>query len=200
MATLTSLFLIDGDVRRRAAVCHALVGAGIYVDPFENAAELATRWPRDGVILVEDGGSHLAELIDHMAQEDCWLPIVCFSEAPTAKRVAQAVLDGAVGYLDWPFEAPDVLAAVTAAKETAQNFGSFKLRQARARSRVQKLTPREREVLSGITDGLSNREIGERLAISPRTVEIHRSNMLHKVGANHTSQAIRIAIEASLVA
>ncbi|MFP5395096.1 MAG: LuxR C-terminal-related transcriptional regulator [Alphaproteobacteria bacterium] len=48
--------------------------------------------------------------------------------------------------------------------------------------------------------GLSNRMIGERLRISPRTVEIHRANMLNKMGASHTSEAIRIAIEASLVA
>ena len=47
--------------------------------------------------------------------------------------------------------------------------------------------------------GLSNRMIGEKLAISPRTVEIHRANMLTKMGANHTSEAIRIAIEAALV-
>jgi DNA-binding CsgD family transcriptional regulator len=45
---------------------------------------------------------------------------------------------------------------------------------------------------------MSNRLIGEKLAISPRTVEIHRANMLNKMGANHTSEAIRIAIEAAL--
>jgi FixJ family two-component response regulator len=195
-----SLFLIDSDVRRRAAICHALVGSGLYVDPFESAEEIMAHWPRDGVMLAEDGAGHLPQLIDYMAEMDRWLPVICFSEAPSAKQVAQAILDGAVGYLDWPFTAADALASVGAAQESARNFGSFKLRQARARSRVQKLTPREREVLSAITEGLSNREIGARLDISPRTVEIHRSNMLNKVGANHTSQAIRIAIEASLVA
>jgi FixJ family two-component response regulator len=65
---------------------------------------------------------------------------------------------------------------------------------------VQKLTRREREVLAGVAAGLSNRLIGENLSISPRTVEIHRANMLTKMAANHTSEAIRIAIEASLVA
>lgn len=54
-------------------------------------------------------------------------------------------------------------------------------------------------MLAGVADRLSNRLIGERLAISPRTVEIHRANMLNKMGANHTSEAIRIAIEASLI-
>jgi two-component system, LuxR family, response regulator FixJ len=200
MGVRKTLFLIDSDMRRRAAICHALAESSIYVEPFENTAEITAHWPRTGAILVEDGAGHVPELIEHMAGEDCWLPLICFSEQPTARRVAQAILDGAVGYLDWPFGPSDVFAAIVAAEETAANFGSFKLRQARARSRVQKLTPREREVLSGITEGLSNRQIGERLAISPRTVEIHRSNMLHKVGANHTSEAIRIAIEASLVA
>jgi len=200
MTARKNIYLIDSDIRRRAAISHALGGSEFYVEPFESAAELGARWPRDGVILVEDGADHLAGLIDHMAREDCWLPIVSFSAAPTAKQVARAILDGAVGYLDWPFTIADFAAGVAAAQETSRNFGSFKLRQARARSRMQKLTPRELEVLQGITEGLSNRQIGERLEISPRTVEIHRSNMLHKVGASHSSQAIRIAIEASLVA
>jgi two-component system response regulator FixJ len=200
MGVRKTLYLIDSDMRRRAAICHALAESAIYVEPFENTSEITAHWPRTGAILVEDGEAHIPQLIEHMAGEDCWLPLIGFSEKPSAKRVAQAILDGAVGYLDWPFGPSDVYGAIVAAEETAQNFGSFKLRQARARSRVQKLTPREREVLSGITEGLSNRQIGERLAISPRTVEIHRSNMLHKVGASHTSEAIRIAIEASLVA
>jgi two-component system response regulator FixJ len=54
-------------------------------------------------------------------------------------------------------------------------------------------------VLAGVADGLSNRLIGEHLMISPRTAEIHRANMLSKMGASHASEAIRIASEASLV-
>ncbi len=55
-------------------------------------------------------------------------------------------------------------------------------------------------VLGRLAVGMSNRLIGEQLDISPRTVEIHRANMLTKIGAQHTSEAISIAIEASLVA
>lgn len=73
-----------------------------------------------------------------------------------------------------------------------------RLREEKERSRITRLTPREKEILVGVADGLSNRMIGERLSISPRTVEIHRANMLGKMGASHTSEAIRIAIEASL--
>jgi DNA-binding NarL/FixJ family response regulator len=85
------------------------------------------------------------------------------------------------------------------AEDRARSVAGSKLREAVARSRVERLTRREREVLAGVAGGLSNRLIGEKLNISPRTVEIHRANMLNKMGANHTSEAIRIAIEASLV-
>lgn len=107
---------------------------------------------------------------------------------------------GALDYLEWPYQPSRIMTAIELAEGAAASIGSLRLREARARSRVQKLTRREREVMEGVADGLSNRMIGERLRISPRTVEIHRANMLNKMGASHTSEAIRIAIEASIVA
>jgi FixJ family two-component response regulator len=134
-----------------------------------------------------------------MTDDANWLPLVAFAVDPGTNRVVQAVLNGAIDYLAWPFGEAEVRAALAVAEESRDAMGSVRLREAMARSRIQRLTPREREVLAGVADGLSNRMIGERLAISPRTVEIHRANMLNKIGANHTSEAIRIAIEASLV-
>jgi FixJ family two-component response regulator len=125
--------------------------------------------------------------------------MVAFSDAPATQRIVRAVLDGAIDYIEWPCATEDLLGIIAAAETSGAVIGSLKLREARARSRLQRLTKREREVLSGVADGLSNRRIGEQLAISPRTVEIHRANMLTKMGAQHTSEAIRVAIEASLV-
>ncbi len=122
-----------------------------------------------------------------------------YAPEPSIPRVVRAILAGALDYLDWPFAETEVRAAISLAEISNAGIGSVKLREAMARSRVQRLTRREREVLAGVADGLSNRRIGERLEISPRTVEIHRANMLNKMGASHTSEAIRIAIEASLV-
>lgn len=193
------LILIDGDFRRRAAISHLFAGTGLHVEPFEDVGELVQRWPRDGVILAHDEGDTVPRLIEQMTEAGNWLPLIAFADAPGTTRVVQAVLHGAIDYLEWPFGETEVRAALAVAEESRDALGSAKLREAMARSRIQRLTPREREVLAGVADGLSNRLIGERLAISPRTVEIHRANMLNKMGANHTSEAIRIAIEASLV-
>lgn len=200
MNSLRKLILVDSSIRRRAAISHTLSGSGFHVEPFEDIDELAMLWPASGVILLEDRDDDIATLIARMTETGNWLPVIGFSERPATNAVVKAILAGAVDYLEWPFDAAEMKGAYAAAEASKETIGSFRLREARARSRVQKLTRREREVLAGIAGGLSNRLIGEQLAISPRTVEIHRANMLTKMGANHTSEAIRIAIEAALVA
>jgi FixJ family two-component response regulator len=194
------LKLVDSNIRRRAAITHALSSTGFHVEPFEDIEELAAFWPGSGVILLEDRDNNVARLLGRMSDSGNWLPVIGFSEQPSTNEVVQAILGGAVDYLTWPFQAAELKSAHQAAQATMETIGSLRLREARARRSVDKLSRREREVLAGIAGGLSNRRIGEQLSISPRTVEIHRANMLTKMGANHTSDAIRIAIEAALVA
>jgi FixJ family two-component response regulator len=193
------LALIDDDVLRRAAISHALSARQIHVEPYENIAELIDRWPRSGLILAHDDGTTIPALIEHMGHTGAWLPVVGFAERPSPKEIVEAILSGAVDYIAWPFDEAELATTLVSARVRADSLGNAKLREARARSRIERLTRREREVLSCVASGLSSRLIGEKLAISPRTVEIHRANMLNKIGAHHTSEAIRIAIEASLV-
>jgi two-component system response regulator FixJ len=171
----------------------------VHVEPFETVSELAQSWPRSGTVLIHDTEGSVADLIARMAQHGEWYPIVAFAEEPVASRIVRAILDGAVDYIVWPFTPETVLAALERLEDHVEGLGNARMREAVARGRIEKLTEREREVLDCVASGLSNRKIGEKLEISPRTVEIHRANMLNKLGANHTSEAIRIAIEAELV-
>lgn len=198
MEHASSLILVDGDTRRRASICHLLLASHIYVEPYEDVSELAGSWPRSGVVLIHDAPGRITELISLMAQNGEWFPVTAFSENPTAAQIVDATLDGAIDYLIWPFDAGGLTAMLRRSEARAQRLRSARLREAAARSRIKRLTNRERQVLTGVADGMSNRMIAERLSISPRTVEIHRANMLNKLGANHSSDAIRIAIEASL--
>jgi FixJ family two-component response regulator len=196
---VSNLILIDHDSRRRASISHALAASSIHVEPFEHIDELAMAWPRSGVVMIHDDAGLIGDLIERMANANEWYPIIAFCEAPTPRQIVQAVLDGAVDYVGWPISVEELNAALVRAIDMSETAGHTKLREVMARSRLDRLTKREREVLDGVASGLSNRLIGEKLAISPRTVEIHRANMLNKLGANHTSEAIRIAIEAALV-
>ncbi len=199
MEHVSNLILIDSDSRRRASISHALAASSIHVEPFENIDELANAWPRSGVIMIHDEAGSIPDLIEKMAADGEWYPIIAFSEYLAPRRIVDAVLDGAIDYVAWPLDSEELNEALARAVDKSDASGNTKLREVMARSRLDRLTKREREVLDGVASGLSNRLIGEKLAISPRTVEIHRANMLNKLGANHTSEAIRIAIEAAMV-
>ena len=67
-----------------------------------------------------------------------------------------------------------------------------------ARRRIDQLSKREREVLDWLSEGCSNKAIARELEISPRTVEIHRANMMDKLGAGHAAEAVRLRLEAGL--
>jgi FixJ family two-component response regulator len=168
------------------------------VEPFEDADEIRWRWPKQGIILAADEEAGIEKLLELMQEFGRWLPIIAFSDNPAPRRVARAICSGSVDYVAWPGKIDELIGAIADAHAQSKVFGGFKLRAAKARSQVDQLSRREREVLAAVADGLPSRMIGERLAISPRTVEIHRANMLNKLGVRHTSEAIRIAVEAEL--
>lgn len=59
---------------------------------------------------------------------------------------------------------------------------------------VELLTPREREVLAQLIGGASNKQVGQTLGISPRTVEVHRANLMHKLKARNAADLVRTAM------
>jgi two-component system, LuxR family, response regulator FixJ len=199
MEARSPLILIDEDVRRRARISHLLSSSGIHVEPCESAEELGGRWSRAEFVLAHDQDGALAAIAQALADAGHWLPVIAFSETADPPRIVAAILAGAVDYVTWPFEPEDFRQTLERSRERAQAMGQNRVREAEARNRIARLTRREREVLAGVASGLSNRLIADKLCISPRTVEIHRANMLTKIGVNHSSEAIRIAIEASLV-
>lgn len=190
--------LVESDSRLRAQISFQLNAQGFAVEPYESVEELKQHWPSDGILLVGDQGNNLAELFAHMAADGEGLPLIAYAEAPDLTRVVDMVVEGAVDYVSLPLDHGKVLQVLARTSVRIRSIAGVRLREAKARSRLARLTPRERDVLQGVADGLPNRLIGERLAISPRTVEIHRANMLGKLGATHTSEAIRIAVEATL--
>lgn len=197
--SLYHLILCDRDVRRRAAITHFLAEMNVHADPFEHPSEVQAQWTRADMVLVHDAAGAVDAVIEQFGASGVFLPVIAYAEAPTTHQVARAVHAGAFDYLTWPCEQAEIEQTLAHAAERGDAHCQARRRETLARRQVERLTKREREVLVGVAEGLSNRTIGERLEISPRTVEIHRANMLSKMGADHTSDAIRIAIQAALV-
>ena len=126
------------------------------------------------------GGLSLQE---EMARRGIRLPIIFLTghgDIPTSVRAMKA---GAFDFLTKPVAGSDLLRSIDVALAEAKRRCAEEDRNCTATSRVASLTARERDVLGLAAKGLANKEIGQRLGISFRTVEIHRARVMHKLGA-----------------
>lgn len=191
--------LIDPDVRRRANIGHSFSQVGVHVEPFERLTDLGARSGLSDFIMVVDDGDMVVDTLEFLRSKCEYVPVVAFSDTLSTDRIVDAIGLGAVDYLIWPAPSDAIEFRLNAAFARARKMGGKRARQARARLRIQRLTRREQEVLKGVVKGMTNRQIGEVLEISARTVEIHRTSMISKLDSGTTSGAIRVAVEAEFV-
>lgn len=109
--------------------------------------------------------------------------------------VVEAIKGGATDYLEYPLTGAKVRARLAKVAERSEDERSRHALRIGARRRLAPLSPREREVLIHVSRGDSSKIIARNLDISPRTVELHRANLLNKLEAHSTAEAVRIAME-----
>ncbi|WP_300395426.1 response regulator [Henriciella sp.] len=126
----------------------------------------------------------------------CEMPVVVLTGHGDVSVAVQAMKSGAINFVEKPYEKQVLLKALEEACEEMRNRSHGALQKADAEKRLAHLTPRETEVLEGLVDGLTNKAIANTLDISPRTVEIHRANLMEKLGVDNLSGALRLAFAA----
>ena len=121
------------------------------------------------------------------------MPVVIITGHGDVASAREAFRNAAVDFLEKPFDEDGPSNAVAAAfdRERARLADSDS-RRARE-ERLSSLTPRERDVLAHVITGLHNKEVARKLAISPRTVEVHKARIMAKLGARNLADLIRIA-------
>ena len=100
MDRIQSVVLIDGAMRRRAAISRKLRNGGKHVEPFESISALTLVWPHSGLVLAHDEGGTIGALVAQMGSTGTWLPVIAYAESPSPDRVARAILAGAIGGID----------------------------------------------------------------------------------------------------
>lgn len=190
------IFIIaDQDCTNRNAVARAIGDLG-YVIPVETLDELAGRWPEDAWLLVNDTEDELGDAFAALDQAGRFYPIVAYASKPATSRVVEVLGDGCAGYLEWPADPAELRRSLSALQGQQHEQIARKVRQVRARQLLSQLTTRERQVVDIVCDGASNKEVAGMLGISPRTVEIHRANILNKLGLRNAVGLVRLSMEA----
>lgn len=195
MTDRPTVFIVDDDSAVREGLSRLVSSAGYPVECFESAAAFLETW-RDGrpgclVTDIRMPGMSGLELQERMRAEGSSIPTIVltgFGDVPGAVR---ALKGGALDFLQKPFEPDVLLVRIAEALREDARTREASAQAAEIRSRLTKLTPREREVMAHVIDGKANKVIALELGISERTVELHRGRVMRKVGARSVAQLIR---------
>jgi FixJ family two-component response regulator len=194
--------VVDDDRDVRLMISYMLSDAELTSHPFASGSDFLAALPdlKPGCILLDvrmpdiDGLAVMAELA---AREVDW-PVVFMTGHGEVPIAVEAMKLGAIDFLQKPFSEDALLSSFRRGFDLLEQRSEASGRRASARQRVDQLTAREREVLQGLLAGLANKLIADRLGISLRTVEMHRGNMMDRLGVDNLAEALTLAMEAGL--
>ncbi|HEU0162823.1 MAG TPA: response regulator FixJ [Rhizomicrobium sp.] len=188
--------LIDDDEDVRRAVAFMLGTTGLAVRVYESASAFLAQDGRglSGCIVsdVRMPGVDGLGLMRALKERGQDIPVVIMTGHADVPLAVEAMKAGAVDFIEKPFTDDAMLAAVAVALGRAGTGRDSGLDD--VRSRMASLTPREREVLDGLLAGHPNKTIASDLGLSPRTVEVHRANVMTKMCASSLSELVRQAL------
>lgn len=194
------VFIVDDDASVRDALSIVLRLEGYAVTSFAEGTSLLEAMRRqmpDCIMLdVHMPGRSGLDILKDLNDQLCGAPIFIISGQGDIPMAVDAIRHGALDFIEKPFNADVIVQRVrdaiaarqrrqgkAATSPLAENFPGRDL-----------LTPREREVMAQIAGGASNKETGRNLAISPRTVEVHRARIMEKLHARNAADLMRIVL------
>jgi FixJ family two-component response regulator len=194
------VFIVDDDAAARSSLRALVEANGFRVHPYASAAEFLDHYlPGTPGCLITDlqmpdmDGLQLQQVL---GSQDS-LPIIFITGFGDVPNAVTAIKSGAVDFLEKPFDDTILIETIKYALSLAERAQ----RKDDARefaARLPQLSPRELQVLRYLLGGHSNKSIAQRILISPRTVEIHRGNLMRKLSVQDLPRLVRFAVAAGV--
>jgi FixJ family two-component response regulator len=196
-----TVFVIDDDASVRDSIALMLGLAGYRTSVFADAEAFLAAWKEDwaGCVVadVRLPGLSGVQLQEELRKRGTALPFVIITahgDVPTARA---AFRSHAVDFLEKPFDHAQLCAAIDTGFALEERRIQRQDSQRSDAAKLNRLTRREREVLEQAARGLGSKEIGMALGISPRTVEVHKTRIMEKLGVRNVVELVRFAIAAA---
>jgi RNA polymerase sigma factor (sigma-70 family) len=196
-----TVFIVEDDPSVRDALALLLGLNGLSVVLFADAESfLAARRPDwYGCLLVDIRmpGMDGLTLQKRLRESGSWLPVIVMTGHGDVESARQAFRSDAVDFLEKPIDHSRLLSAIEDAFARQDRRQDDAEHDATVANLLQTLTPREREVMAQVVAGRHNREIARQLAISPRTVEVHKARLLAKLQVGSIADLVRLSLRAA---
>jgi two-component system response regulator FixJ len=193
------VYVIDDDDAMRDSLDFLLGSANFHVTLFESAFDFLNALPsiEFGCVVSDvrmpdiDG----IELLRRLKTGSIF-PVVIMTGHGDVPLAVEAMKLGAADFVEKPFEDDRLIAMIDAALKKAEPGLKSEAITLEIASRIETLSPRERQVMDGLIAGLSNKLIAREYDISPRTIEVYRANVMTKMQAASLSELVRLAMRA----
>jgi FixJ family two-component response regulator len=194
----STVFLVDDDASVRRALTRLIKSGGHQVRTFASAREfLDSDWRAYGpaclVLDVQIPGLSGLDLQRELQTENATLPIIFITGHGDIPMSVKAMKDGAIDFLPKPVKHTDLFRAIEQALARAVSERAEREKMEDIQSRIDSLTPREREVMALIVRGLLNKEVAFKLGTVEKTIKVHRARIMEKMQVGSLAELVRIA-------
>jgi two-component system response regulator FixJ len=195
-----TVHIVDDEEPVRKSLAFMLTVNGFAARIHETASSFLQFAPsiRDGVLVTDLRMPDMSgvELIRALAAIKARVPAIVITGHGDVPMAVEAMKSGAVDFIEKPFEDDVIIDAIRKAATMLSEKPLETADMAEVLSCFENLSERERQVLSAVVAGMPNKVIAYELQISPRTVEVHRANVMTKMKARSLPQLVRMAIAA----
>jgi FixJ family two-component response regulator len=197
-----TIFIIDDDISIRRSLADLLSSFGYNAETFAGSEEYLRReqFSGSGCIILDinlDGLSGL-ELQDKLLKLESHLPIIFITGAGNVHLSVQTIRKGAVNFLEKPFDEEELLNSIREAIELSRELKLEREEAVIAKNLIDKLTPREAEILKYLITGMLNKQTAAELNIAEHTVQLHKLSISNKLGVKSIPEMIQIASKAGI--
>ena len=188
------VYIIDDDDAVRDAISELMDSVGLSAAAFDSAKAFLDQYncEMSGCIVSDVRMARISGLMlqKRLKELGCKLPLIFITGHGDVQMAVQALKEGAFDFIQKPFQMHSLLDCINQALEKNLENSSRSHKEERLQARISQLTRRESEVLELLVEGKSSKQIGTELQISPRTVDVHRQNILNKFGFNSVTELI----------
>ena len=195
-----TVHIVDDEEPVRKSLAFMLTMNGLAVRMHQSATEFLEFAPtaRNAVLVTDLRMPDMSgvELIRRLSKVNAAIRPVVITGHGDVPMAVEAMRAGAVDFIEKPFDDALILEAIDRAAEGLSASGQDQENVEDVRARLDSLSERERQVLGSVVQGLPNKAIAFNLDISPRTVEVHRANVMSKMAAKSLPELVRMALAA----